>query len=168
MRRHRLWPSWFCLALGVFLLEVVIASVLIIALAVGLVVTPLVDLAAGQVSWGWLAGTDDFLGSYVTVFGILLLVVLPDYLLTCVTAVAMRRPSLLLYGLGFLPVRVIDATALLRTLPMAWRTRSSGLWQSPGRRPTPGSTPPPVAAPAAVPKPRGPARSPAPAGGEAA
>ncbi len=168
VRRHRLWPSWFCLALGVFLLEVVIASVLIIALAVGLVVTPLVDLAAGQVSWGWLAGTDDFLGSYVTVFGILLLVVLPDYLLTCVTAVAMRRPSLLLYGLGFLPVRVIDATALLRTLPMAWRTRSSGLWQSPGRRPTPGSTPPPVAAPAAVPKPRGPARSPAPAGGEAA
>ena len=168
VRRHRLWPSWFCLALGVFLLEVVIASVLIIALAVGLVVTPLVDLAAGQVSWGWLAGTDDFLGSYVTVFGILLLVVLPDYLLTCVTAVAMRRPSLLLYGLGFLPVRVIDATALLRTLPMAWRTRSSGLWQSPGRRPTPGSTPPPVAATAAVPKPRGPVRSPAPAGGEAA
>lgn len=158
VRRHKLWPSWFCLALGVFLIEVLLASVLLLVLTVGVVVTPLVDLAAGPLDWGWLTATDGVLGSYFTVLGILLLVVLPDYLLTCVTAVALRRPGLLLYGLAFLPVRVIDATALLRTLPMAWRTRSSGLWDSPGRRPTPGSTPPPPAAPAVgVPAPRLPA-----------
>jgi len=168
VRRHGLWPSWFCLALGVFLFEVIVASLLIIALAVGLVVTPLVDLAAGQVGWGWLTGTDGFLGSYITVPALLLLVVLPDYLLTCVSAVAMRRPSLLLYGLAFLPIRVIDATALLRTLPMAWRTTSSGLWQSPGRRPTAGSAPPRAGAAAVVPPPRDPAHDPARTGGETA
>jgi cellulose synthase/poly-beta-1,6-N-acetylglucosamine synthase-like glycosyltransferase len=174
VRRHGLWPSWFCVALAAFLLEVVVASLLLLALAAGLILAPLADLAAGQVAWGWVASTDGILDSYLTVPGLLLLVVLPDYLLTCVTAVAMRRPSLLFYGLGFLPIRVIDATALLRTLPMAWRTRSSGLWQSPGRRPTPASAPPPrpAADTVGVPPPRSPARSPAPApapaGGEAA
>jgi biofilm PGA synthesis N-glycosyltransferase PgaC len=168
VRQHGLWPSWFCLALGMFLLEVVVASVLILALAVGLVLAPLADLGTEQVSWGWLASVDGFLDAWITVPGLLLLVVLPDYLLTCVAAASMRRPSLLLYGLAFLPIRVIDATALLRTLPMAWRTRSSGLWTSPGRRPTPGSQPPPVVPPGVVPQPRSPTRSPAPAGGEAA
>jgi poly-beta-1,6-N-acetyl-D-glucosamine synthase len=170
VRRHGLWPSWFCLALGVFLLEVVVASLLLLALAAGLVAAPLVDLAAGQVGWDWLASVDGFFDSYLTLAGVLLLVVLPDYLLTCVAAACMRRPSLLLYGVAFLPIRVIDATALLRTLPMAWKTRSSGLWQSPGRRPTPASAPPsrPAAETVGVPPPRSPARSPAPAGGEAA
>jgi poly-beta-1,6-N-acetyl-D-glucosamine synthase len=165
VRRHGLWPSWFCFALGVFLLEVVVASLLLLAVAAGVLLAPLADLGTGLLSWGWLAAVDGFLDSYVTLTGLLLLVVLPDYLLTCVAAVAMRRPSLLLYGLGFLPIRVIDATALLRTLPMAWRSRSSGLWTSPGRRPTPASGPPPRP-PAVVPQPRGPDQ--APAGGEAA
>lgn len=150
VRKHRLWPSWFCLALSVFLLEVLLASLLIIALGVGLILAPLADLGASTMSWGWLASVDGFLDSYFTVAGILLLVVLPDYLLTCLAAASMRRPILLLYGLGFLPIRMIDATALLRTLPMAWRTRSSGLWTSPGRRPTPTSSPPPMPAKAAA------------------
>lgn len=161
VRRHRLWPSWFCLALGVFLLEIVLASLLIIGLAVGLLVAPLVDVGAGRMSWAWLASLDGFLDSYLTLPGIVLLVVLPDYLLTCLAAASMRRPSLLLYGFGFLPIRMLDATALLRTLPMAWRTRSSGLWTSPGRRPTPTSSPPmpaergaPPAVGSGVPSPR--------------
>jgi hypothetical protein len=37
--------------------------------------------------------------------------------------------------LGFLFVRLVDATIVWRTLPMAWLTRSTGRWTSPIRRP---------------------------------
>jgi cellulose synthase/poly-beta-1,6-N-acetylglucosamine synthase-like glycosyltransferase len=136
VRRHGLWRSWFCLALVAFLLEVVLASAALLALAVALALAPLAKLGHAVLGWGWLAALDGALAGRLSLPGILLFVVLPDFLLTCVAAVAMRRPSLLRYGLAFLPIRMIDATVLLWTLPRAWRTRSSGLWTSPGRRPT--------------------------------
>jgi poly-beta-1,6-N-acetyl-D-glucosamine synthase len=135
VRRHGLWRSWFCLALVAFLAEVVVASAALVLLGVALVLAPLSNLGHAMVGWGWLATLDRALDSWVSLPGILLFVVAPDFLLTCAAAVAMRRPSLLRYGLGFLPIRMIDATVMLWTLPRAWWTRSSGLWTSPGRRP---------------------------------
>jgi cellulose synthase/poly-beta-1,6-N-acetylglucosamine synthase-like glycosyltransferase len=134
VRRHGLWRSWFCLALAAFLLEVVVASAALLLLAVTLVLAPLARAGHGLLGWGWLAGPDRFLAGWTSLPGIMLFVVLPDFLLTCAAAVAMRRPSLLRYGLGFLPIRMIDATVMLWTLPRAWWARSSGLWTSPGRR----------------------------------
>jgi biofilm PGA synthesis N-glycosyltransferase PgaC len=134
VRRHGLWRSWFCLALGTFLLEVVAASAALVLLAVALVLAPLSDLGHAVLDWGWLAALDRLLDAWISLPGILLFVVLPDFLLTCAAAVAMRRPSLLRYGLAFLPIRLIDATVMLWTLPRAWSARSCGLWTSPGRR----------------------------------
>jgi poly-beta-1,6-N-acetyl-D-glucosamine synthase len=151
VRRHGLWPSWFCVALAAFLLEVVLASVAMITLGVVLVLTPLARLADAAAGWGWLDATYGFLDGRLSLTGVLLFVVLPDYLLTCVAAALMRRPSLLRYGPAFLLIRLIDAVVMLVTLPKAWTTRSNGRWQSPGRRPQPRSG---EAAAAAVPAPR--------------
>jgi poly-beta-1,6-N-acetyl-D-glucosamine synthase len=66
----------------------------------------------------------------VLVIGILL----PDYLLTCVTAVMERRPRYLFLGLFFIPLRIVDAIAVLGSLPKAWFVESTGRWTSPERQ----------------------------------
>jgi hypothetical protein len=43
------------------------------------------------------------------------------------------RPSYLLYGLFFLPIRLLDAFLALRMIPRAWTTTSDGRWSSPVR-----------------------------------
>jgi biofilm PGA synthesis N-glycosyltransferase PgaC len=139
VRRHGLWPSWFCVALGLFLAEVVLASVALLALAVVLLLAPVVDAGNALLDWGWLTALDRLLDARISVLAIVLFVVLPDYLLTCLAAIGMRQPSLLGYGLGFLPIRMLDAAVMLWTLPKAWWTRSSGMWTSPGRRAAGGS-----------------------------
>jgi cellulose synthase/poly-beta-1,6-N-acetylglucosamine synthase-like glycosyltransferase len=135
IRLHRLWASGFCAALMLFVAEVLIASAGIILLAVLLVAVGTVMLVSQVTPHdGWLAELPG-LTDYLTLPNLLLYLVLPDYLLTCVTALAFRRPSMLLYGAGFLGLRFIDAIATLLAIPLAWRTRSSGQWTSPTRRP---------------------------------
>jgi hypothetical protein len=93
---------------------------------------------------------------------ILVGVVVPDYVLTVLVAAIQRRPAYLLLGLGFVPLRCLDAWLCLRSL---WRTRSAqsvGTWTSPQRRTPTGSpvlsavqatSPPPATPPPAVPSP---------------
>jgi hypothetical protein len=61
-------------------------------------------------------------------------VVLPDYLLTCAVAILERQPRLLLLGLFFPFMRMLDAGIGLYAIPAAWLSRSSGRWKSPARR----------------------------------
>jgi hypothetical protein len=51
-----------------------------------------------------------------------------------VAAVVRRRPQYLVLGLGFIPMRIVDAGTALYTLPLAWARHSSGRWVSPTRR----------------------------------
>lgn len=135
IRRHRFWLSWFSVALGVFLLEVLLASVAIIVIALVIVLLALSPLTGGAIlQWGVFAGFASSAGAYFTPINLLLFLFIPDYLLTCCVAAWTRRPSLLLYGTGFLFIRLIDATATLWTLPQAWWARSTGRWVSPARR----------------------------------
>jgi biofilm PGA synthesis N-glycosyltransferase PgaC len=140
IRRHRLWFSGFCAALVLFVAEVLIASAGIIVL-VGLLVGVGIALLVSQVTPndGWLAELSG-ITDYLAPPNLLLYLVLPDYLITCVTALALRRPSMLLYGVGFLGLRLIDAVAALLAIPLAWRTRSNGRWTSPTRRPVTAGT----------------------------
>jgi poly-beta-1,6-N-acetyl-D-glucosamine synthase len=154
VRRHGMWPSWFCVALAGFLLEVVLASVVMLALLAVLVLTPLARLADAAAGWAWLDTAYGFLDARLSLVGVLLFVVVPDYLLTCAAAVLMRRPSLLRYGPAFLLIRFIDAFVMLATLPKAWTTTSNGRWESPGRRPQPGAAA--ASADPVVPAPRAP------------
>src|SRR5690625_179513 len=136
LRRHGLWPSGFCVALVLFVTEVLVASIGLDVLA-GAVVT--IVATAAVVSAGtsvlWLLDSTSFSGSYPSFAIVLLFLAIPDYLLTCITAIALRRPSLLRYGVGFLPLRMVDAASALITLPQTWLVRSTGSWTSPTRRP---------------------------------
>lgn len=142
LRRHRLWRSGFVAALLLFVAEIVVASVVIVVLGSWLVLSGVLALAdQGLALAGWsLAPVAQIAGSFPVLLAVLPFLAVPDYLLTCVTAAALRRPSLLLYGLGFLFLRFVDATTMLAAVPMAWRTRSTGQWQSPTRRPLAAST----------------------------
>jgi poly-beta-1,6-N-acetyl-D-glucosamine synthase len=160
VRRHGFWRSWFSAALALYILEVVAASVMLVAIATAITLL-LVAGVLGDITGHphWLGAPDRVMGDYLTPTNVLLFLVLPDYLLTCAVAIALRRPSLLLYGIGFLGLRLVDSVIALRTLPQAWRTTSTGQWTSPTRRATsppaasiPGRrAPPEVAVPATRP-----------------
>lgn len=136
LRRHGLWPSGFSTALVLFVTEVLVASigfVLLAGAAVSIVATA--ALASAGLPMAWLAEVLSFVGAYLSLASIFLFLAVPDYLLTCLTAIVLRRPRLLLYGVGFLALRMVDAFSALITLPQAWMVRSNGSWTSPARRP---------------------------------
>lgn len=137
LRRHGFWASGFSLALLLFVTEVIVASITLLVLAGSALY---IGVTAAVVQAGlpviWLVEVLSFVGSYLSLVGVLLFLAIPDYMLTCLTAIAFRRPSLLIYGVGFLVLRLVDAAAALVTLPQAWFVRSSGSWISPARRPS--------------------------------
>ncbi|HKE69673.1 MAG TPA: glycosyltransferase family 2 protein [Nocardioidaceae bacterium] len=137
LRRHGFWVSGFSAALALFILEILVASVGIVVL-VGAVVllTPILLVGYAAQASGWVAGLDALTEFYLPLAGALLILAGLDYLLTCVTALAFRRPVMLLHGLAFMALRFVDAVEILRSIPRAWSDRSDGRWTSPTRRPT--------------------------------
>lgn len=136
MRRHGLWFSGFCLALVLFVTEVLVASIAFVVMAgTALYVAAVAAVVHTGLPMTWLVEVLAFVGTYISLASVILFVAVPDYILTCLTAIALRRPSLLLYGAGFLVLRFVDAAIALFTLPQAWLVRSDGSWTSPTRRP---------------------------------
>ena len=133
VRRHRPRRGVFGAGLAVLLVELVTSSLFFVLLPVLLLVMGLAELGA-------VAGVDaaqpvaDAIDSRFSWLALILGVLLPDYLLTCLVAVWERRPRYLYLGLFFMVMRVTDAWVALSTLPGAWRERSSGRWVSPTRR----------------------------------
>jgi len=135
VRRHGMWVSKFWASLSITMFEVVSSSIVLLATAVGVASLAFGDLLAKITSHlGPIASTHHFLagnfGYKVVLFGI----VLPDYAMTVVTAIALRRPRYLLLGLLFVPMRVVDGMAIMASIPRAWTQKSTGTWVSPERR----------------------------------
>jgi hypothetical protein len=61
--------------------------------------------------------------------------------LTCAVAILERQPRLLLRGVFFPFMRMLDAGIGLYAIPAAWLARSSGRWKSPARRAVEGAVP---------------------------
>ncbi|MBB4934302.1 cellulose synthase/poly-beta-1,6-N-acetylglucosamine synthase-like glycosyltransferase [Lipingzhangella halophila] len=134
VRLHGVWPSLFWFALFFYIVEILLVAVLLIITAGLGIFTVLPEITGGAVlGLGW------YSTGYAAVTAVLPLTVIgvglfvPDYVLTCVMAAIRRRPSYLLYGLFFLPMRLIDSYLTLRTIPQAWTTKSDGQWKSPVR-----------------------------------
>ncbi|WP_304452379.1 glycosyltransferase family 2 protein [Nocardiopsis sp. YSL2] len=134
VRRHKVWPSVFWLALALYIAEVVVVSFTLLA------TTLLGVFVLVGTLWGETALTVPYFGEGFTAVTALLpltaIVIglfVPDYMLTCVMAMVRRRPSYLLYGLFFFPVRLVDAYLSLRMIPRAWTASSDGRWSSPIR-----------------------------------
>ncbi|WP_017623705.1 glycosyltransferase [Nocardiopsis chromatogenes] len=134
VRRHGVWPSLFWFALFFYILEVLLVAVTLIATALLAVFMVLPAATGGAVlSAGWYASAYGAVGAVLPLTAIAVGLFVPDYVLTCVMATIRRRPSYLLYGLFFLPMRLIDSYLTLRTIPQAWTASSDGRWKSPTR-----------------------------------
>lgn len=135
VRLHGIWPSLFWFALLCYLAEVLLVAILLLSATLLTALTVLPLLVGDMV-----LGAGAYAAAYAAVTAVLPLPVLlvgllvPDYVLTCVVAALRRRPSYLIYGLFFLPLRLVDSYLVLRTLPQAWRSSSDGRWRSPGRK----------------------------------
>ena len=57
-----------------------------------------------------------------------------DYVSTIIAAVYLRKFSLLFFGMGFFIFLLIDSFIYLATLPLTFRTHTSGIWVSPKRQ----------------------------------
>ncbi len=134
IRLHGMWPSLFWFALFFYIVEILLVAVLLIG-TVGLgIFTVLPQLTGGAVlDVGWYAAGYGAVTAVLPLTAIAMGLFVPDYVLTCVMAAIRRRPSYLLYGLFFLPMRLIDSFLTLRTIPQAWTASSDGQWKSPVR-----------------------------------
>ena len=134
VRRHPPRANLFTAMLALLLLELVTSSVLFALLPLVLLVLAVPELAGGAASWPWFADVYAPVSAHVRLTTVLFGVVLPDYLLTCAVALIERRPRLLLLGVFFPFLRIVDAMIALYSVPVAWLSRSSGRWKSPARR----------------------------------
>ncbi|PSK99474.1 cellulose synthase/poly-beta-1,6-N-acetylglucosamine synthase-like glycosyltransferase [Murinocardiopsis flavida] len=134
VRRHGVWPSLFWFVLFGYIMEVLLVAVLLLVTAALGVFTLLPVVTSGAVlEFGWYATGYDAVSAVLPLTVVAVGLFVPDYMLTCIMAMIRRRPSYLVYGLFFLPMRIVDSYLTLRTIPQAWTARSDGRWQSPDR-----------------------------------
>jgi poly-beta-1,6-N-acetyl-D-glucosamine synthase len=126
-------------------------------LPLALIVLAVPDLVGSAVSWPAFGEVHTVVAAHLTLTAVLFGVVLPDYLLTCAVAILERQPRLLLLGVFFPFLRMLDAGIGLYAIPAAWLARSSGRWKSPARQAVEGAVP--VAAPGPEPRPAGPPKA---------
>lgn len=137
VRLHGPWLSLFWIALACYILEILFVALLLLTTACLAVFTLIPALTDGAVlSLGWYAAGYEAVTAALPLTAVAVGLLVPDYILTCVLATLRRRPSYLVYGLFFLPLRLVDAYLILRTIPQSWTTDSDGRWSSPGRAAT--------------------------------
>ena len=134
VRRHPPRANLFTAMLTLLLIELITSSLLFFLLPLALIVLAVPDLAGDALSWPGFGEVHTLVAAHVTLTAVLFGVVLPDYLLTCAVAILERQPRLLLLGVFFPFLRMLDACIGLYAIPAAWLSRSSGRWKSPARR----------------------------------
>jgi cellulose synthase/poly-beta-1,6-N-acetylglucosamine synthase-like glycosyltransferase len=126
IRRHGVWVSGFWLALGVFLVEMILQSLAFLLLPTVLVWF----LVQGGEPVALLPGPG---GVVLSPADLAIGVFLADYAVTLLVAVVDRKPILAIYGVAFVLLRWVDSFLFLAALPLAFITTSDGRWVSPKR-----------------------------------
>ena len=134
VRRHPPQANLFTGMVTLLLIELITSSLLFFLLPLALIVLAVPELAGSALTWPGFSEVHAVVAAHLTLTAVLFGVVLPDYLLTCVVAVLERQPRLLLLGVFFPFMRMLDAYIGLYAIPAAWLSRSSGRWKSPARR----------------------------------
>jgi biofilm PGA synthesis N-glycosyltransferase PgaC len=127
VRRHGVWPSIFWLSLGALLVELLTVSALVLALPVMVVLHLAADIQMPAFS---LFGMHVEMTSPLPLASLFLIA---DYGLTVIVSLLDRRPSMLLYGLLFPLIRLLDAALFWRALINSFVAKSDGRWISPQR-----------------------------------
>lgn len=142
---HGYWTSWFWWSTFLFTLEMFFFSIVILTIpviVVTLLINPSLTFAVPYISPTALTVQS----APLTISGILISLMVLDYLTTILAAIIERKPILLLYGLGFFFFRYVDTFIFLWTIPEALLARTAtGQWTSPTRLATPIDPHPPNA-----------------------
>ncbi|RLP27031.1 glycosyltransferase family 2 protein [Mesorhizobium sp. YM1C-6-2] len=127
VRRHGVWPSLFWLSLGPLLVELLTISALALALPLMLVLYLAADIQVPAFS------LLDMTVEMTSPVPLIALFLAADYTLTIAVSLLERRPSMLLYGLLFPLIRLLDAALFWRALVTSFVAKSDGRWISPQR-----------------------------------
>ncbi len=123
VKKNGIWPSFFWLSTGSFLIELILYALFLLSLPALLILiaqnhfTPI-----------------PFFGQKLSLADIFIGVFAMDYFTTLLAAFWEKKAIVALYGPAFIILRIIDAFLFLYTLPLAFVTKSSGTWVSPKRR----------------------------------
>ncbi len=150
VRRHPPRANLFTAMLAVLLLELITSSAIFLMLPLLILVLVVPDVAQATLGWPPFADVHAVVAAHMKLSAVLFGVALPDYALTVFVAVLERRPRLLLLGIFFPLLRIVDAAIGLSAIPAGWFVRSNGVWQSPARR-TIDAAPIPIALPVGAP-----------------
>ena len=128
MRYHGIWPSWFFVSISLFVFEMLLSSILFFLIpfaAAKLLIHDVDTVLIGIPQWD--------IG--ITLFGIIVIILIADYIVTAIVAFLVRKPILLLYGIGFFFLRYIESAVFLYAMALGLFTRpdTSGKWKSPQR-----------------------------------
>jgi biofilm PGA synthesis N-glycosyltransferase PgaC len=129
---HGWHPRLFFVITWLSVIELLLACLMLVLAPVVALLSEFSGLIAG---WGW-DSTGDLrlfaaaVPAWVLVLGILI----PDFVLSIVTALFARNGRFLLYALAFPLLRILDAVLCFSALRRALGGASSGVWQSPQRR----------------------------------
>ncbi|HEY7595877.1 MAG TPA: glycosyltransferase family 2 protein [Actinophytocola sp.] len=137
VRRYRPGANLFTAMLGLFALELVTASLLMMLLPPLVILLAVPELVPASAGWPGFGDTYRAVAEHLSLGSVGLGVLLPDVLLTAAVAAVEHRPRYLLWAPLFLLMRAVDAALALYTLPLAWLRRSDGRWRSPSRRSAP-------------------------------
>ncbi len=120
--------------LALTLTELITSSLLFVTLPLIALVLAVPDLVGSAVSWPGFGSLYAVVSAHITLTRIFYGVIVPDLAMTCLVATVERRPRLLLAGVFFPFMRVLDAAIGLWAIPLAWLANSNGVWKSPVRR----------------------------------
>lgn len=127
----KIWPSFFWVSLGVFIIEIIIGSIFYLLLPI--LILLLLSLIFSSVAPSFLIAAGRYIeDNYIVLVDLFVLVFLFDYLLSLLVAYKDKKFMIVFYGLGFTFIRFIDALIFLVSIPKAF-TQSSGRWESPDR-----------------------------------
>jgi biofilm PGA synthesis N-glycosyltransferase PgaC len=132
VRRHKVRFSRFWLVMGLHIVELVFSSIFFVIL---IPLFLLSTVSALMVSAGDLSPEVLFLSGLLRPRDLLIGVFVPDFILTILATISVRKPLYLLMAPFFPFMRIVDAFICLRALPKAFSSKSTGVWVSPQRRP---------------------------------
>lgn len=133
LRRHRLGFRRFGLAVALFVAELLTSSLMMLAILPALALAAVMGVLDASGVGGALPSR---ILAVDPILGIVVGVLLPDYVLTLLVAVVARRPVYLAFGVVFPLLRILDSFLCIAALVLAFRKGSSGVWHSPTRRAT--------------------------------
>ena len=129
VRRHGFWPSFFSLAMIVYLLEMIFFALFFLIIPI-----LFIWIAANSFEPILFSFDVPIMGiSQIRFIDLLIGIFLIDYIITLIVALYEKKPVILIYGFLFIFLRYLDAFILLYTIPLAYTTKSDGRWISPKR-----------------------------------